>query len=138
MYIDNGDVRHDLRVAYRKEIGPYFLIDISSSAGSATPPSATTSNKVYVTGDVQSTYYPSGTTLALSYRQLHEPQPNGTAEYRTQRVNVRVSQALHLPLDLKILLGIEVARAENSPFLLDSIDSDGTTRKYIGGLAVNF
>src|SRR5207302_1887995 len=59
MYIDNGDVRLDLRVAYRKEIGPYFLIDISSSAGSATPPSSTTSNKVYVTGDVQSTYYPS-------------------------------------------------------------------------------
>ena len=138
MYIDNGDVRHDLRLAYRKELGRYFLIDISSSAGTATPAAALSSNKVYVTGDLQSTYYPSGTTLAFSYRQLHEPQPNGTAEYRTQRVNVRVSQNLHLPLDLKVLLGIEVARAENSPFLLDSVENDGTTRKYIGGLAVNF
>jgi hypothetical protein len=87
---------------------------------------------------LQSTYHPSGTTLAVSYRQLHAPQPNGTAEYRTQRVDVRLAQALHLPLDLKVLLGVEVARAANSPFLLDTIDPDGTTRKYIGGLAVNF
>ena len=91
-----------------------------------------------MTGDVQSTYFPSGTTLALSYRQLHEPQANATAEYRTQRMNVRVAQDLHLPLDLKVLLGIEVARAMNSPFMLDTVDADGTTRKYIGGLAVNF
>ncbi|HLJ73320.1 MAG TPA: carboxypeptidase-like regulatory domain-containing protein [Thermoanaerobaculia bacterium] len=139
LYIDTGDVRHDLRLAYRKEIGRYFLVDISSSAGSATPRDAVAgTNKVYVTGDVQSTYYPSGTTLAVSYRQLHQPQQVGTSEYRTERMNVRVSQDLHLPLALKVLLGIEVARAENSPFLLDSLESDGTTRKYIGGLAVNF
>ena len=140
MYIDNGDIRRDLRLAYRKEIGRYFLINISSCAGTATPTHTLvpTANKVYVTGDVQSTYFPSGTTLALSYRQLHEPQANATAEYRTQRMNVRVAQDLHLPLDLKVLLGIEVARAMNSPFMLDTVDADGTTRKYIGGLAVNF
>ncbi|HJT17725.1 MAG TPA: hypothetical protein VJ853_10065, partial [Thermoanaerobaculia bacterium] len=140
LYIDTGDIRRDLRLAYRKEIGRYFLIDISSSAGSATPAHGAIigSDKVYLTGDVQSTYYPSGTTLAVSYRQLHQPVPVGTAEYQTQRVNVRVAQDLHLPVALKVLLGIEVARAENSPFLLDSLESDGTTRKYIGGLAVNF
>jgi hypothetical protein len=33
---------------------------------------------------------------------------------------------------------MEVARAENSPYLLDTIDANGVTRKYIGGLAVNF
>ena len=53
-------------------------------------------------------------------------------------MNVRVAQALHLPLDLKVLLGVEVVRAANSPFLLDTVDPDGVTRKYIGGLAVNF
>ncbi len=137
LYVDNGDIRHDLRLTYRKELGRHFLVDVSSTAGSAIP-AVGGNQKVYVTGDVQSTYHPSGTTLAVSYRQLHEPQPNGTAEYRTQRVNVRVAQALHLPLDLKVLLGVEVARAANSPFLLDTMDPDGTTRKYIGGLAVNF
>lgn len=137
LYVDSGDIRRDVRVNYRKEVGRYLLIDMSSSAGTATPGTGG-NQKVYVTGDVQSTYNPSGTTLAVSYRQLHEPQPNATAEYRTQRVNVRVAQALHLPLDLKVLLGVEVSRTANSPFLLDTIDPDGTTRKYIGGLAVNF
>jgi hypothetical protein len=51
--------------------------------------------KIYVTGDVESTYHPFGTTLAVSYRQLHEPSPTSVVEYRTERVNVRVSQALH-------------------------------------------
>ncbi|HUJ16104.1 MAG TPA: carboxypeptidase-like regulatory domain-containing protein [Thermoanaerobaculia bacterium] len=139
LYIDTGDVRRDLRLAYRRELGRTFLIDISSSAGTATPAVGTIGeNKVYLTSDVQSTYYPSGTTLAVSYRQLHQPLPAGTAEYRSERMNVRVAQDLHLPLDLKVLLGIEVARAVNSPFMLDALETDGTTRKYIGGLAVNF
>jgi len=136
-YVDTGDIRRDLRLTYRKELGRYLLIDMSSSAGAATP-AIGGSEKVYVTGDVESTYHPSGTTLAVSYRQLHEPRPNANAEYRSQRVNVRVAQDLHLPLDLKVLLGVEVVRAANSPFLLDTVDPDGTTRKYIGGLAVNF
>jgi hypothetical protein len=139
-YVDAGDIRRDVRMAYRKELGRYFLIDLSSSAGTATPSRTAISGreKVYVTGDVQSTYHPSGTTLAVSYRQLHEPQPSSSNEYRMQRVNVRVAQALHLPLDLKVLLGVEVGRAANSPFLLDTVDAVGPTRKYIGGLAVNF
>ena len=138
MYIANGDVRRDLRLAYRKELGNLFLIDLSSSAGTASPRDMPAVDKIYLTGDIASTFYPTGTTLIMSYRHLNEPQPNGPAEYRTQRVNVRVSQDLHLPFDLKVLLGVEVARALNSPFLLDTVDSDGVSRKYIGGLAVNF
>jgi hypothetical protein len=136
-YVDSGDVRRDVRLNYRKELGRYFLIDMSSSAGTASP-AVGGAEKVYVTGDVESTYHPFGTTLAVSYRQLHEPNPNGRIEYRTQRVNVRVAQALHLPLDLKVLLGVEMAHSANSPFMLDTLDVDGKTRKYIGGLAVNF
>lgn len=136
-YVDTGDIRRDVRLSYRKELGRFLLIDMSSSAGAATP-AIGGSEKVYVTGDVESTYHPSGTTLAVSYRQLHEPRPNAATEYRSQRMNVRVAQDLHLPLDLKVLLGLEVVRAANSPFLLDTVDPNGTTRKYIGGLAVNF
>ena len=72
--------------------------------------------KVYVAGDVASTFHPTGTTLAVSYRQLHQPQQTLVpAEYRSERMNVHLAQALHLPLDLKLLLGFEVARAANSP-----------------------
>jgi hypothetical protein len=49
-----------------------------------------------------------------------------------------MSQSLRLPLDLKLLLGLELAHAQNSPFLLDVNEPNGATKKYMGGLAVNF
>jgi hypothetical protein len=141
LYIDAGDVRRDIRVAFRKELGSRLLLDVSSMAGTAAPGHSTVtggSQKLYLAGDVESTFSPTRTTLAVSYRQIQQPQPNGGDPYRTQRVDVRVAQSLHLPLDLKVLLGIELARSENSRILLDALDGDGNTRRYIGGLAVNF
>jgi len=142
LYIDAGDVRHDLRVAFRKELGSRILLDVSSMAGTAAPAhpaiNAHGTEKLYVAGDVESTFSPTRTTVAVSYRQIQQPQPNGGDAYRTHRVDVRLAQSLHLPLDLKVLLGVELARSENSRILLDALDADGSTRRYIGGLAVNF
>jgi hypothetical protein len=142
LYIDAGDVRRDLRVAFRKELGTRFLLDVSSMAGTASPsrPGVTPggTEKLYLAGDVESTFSPTRTTLAVSYRQINQPQPNGVDAYRTHRVDLRLAQSLHLPLDLKVLLGIELARSENSRILLDALDADGVTRRYLGGLAVNF
>ena len=142
LYIDAGDVRRDLRVAFRKELGRRFLLDISSMAGTASPAhpgiNSRGTEKLYVAGDVESTFSPTRTTLAVSYRQINQPQPNGGDAYRTHRVDLRLAQSLHLPLDLKVLLGIELAHAENSRILLDALDADGVTRRYLGGLAVNF
>jgi hypothetical protein len=141
LYIDAGDIRRDVRVAFRKELGSRVLLDVSSSAGTAAPAHAAVtrgSEKLYVAGDVESTFSPTRTTLAVSYRQIQQPQPSGGDPYRTQRFDVRVAQSLHLPLDLKVLLGIELAHSENSRVLLDALDADGNTRRYIGGLAVNF
>jgi hypothetical protein len=143
LYIDAGDIRRDMRMSFRKELGSRLLLDVSSMAGTASPAHAATAPhataKLYVAGDVESTFSPTRTTLAVSYRQIQQPQPNGAADpYRTQRFDVRLAQSLHLPLDLKVLLGIELARSENSRILLDALDADGSTRRYIGGLAVNF
>jgi hypothetical protein len=141
LYVDAGDVRRDLRVNCRKELARRVLIDVSSSAGYIRPaiPSLVDGNKNFVTGDLQSTYEPTGTTVAVSYREMRQPQQNRAgADYRSERVNVRLAQPVHFLLDLKLLVGMEVARAENSPYLLDTIDPNGVTRKYIGGLAVNF
>jgi len=142
LYIDAGDIRRDVRVAFRKELGRRFLLDVSSMAGTASPahPGVTSrgGEKLYLAGDVESTFSPTRTTLAVSYRQINQPQPNGGDAYRTHRVDLRLAQSLHLPLDLKVLLGIELARAENSRILLDALDADGVTRRYLGGLAVNF
>ncbi len=136
LYIDSGDIRRDLRISYRRDLGNKVAIDVSTSAGEATP-SHGGAAKVYITGDVQSIFFPTGTSLIISYRGIDQPQA-AHADYRSERVNVRMAQSLHLPLDLKVLLGVEVARAENSPYLLDTLEPNGASRKYVGGLAVNF
>jgi hypothetical protein len=141
LYVDSGDIRRDVRVSCRKEFAHRLAVDISGTAGTATPSHpvgpASQAEKTYITGDLQSTWTPTGTSLAVSYRELAQPQTAG-GNYRSERVNVRMAQSLHLPIDLKLLLGLELAHAENSPFLLDANDPLGASKKYIGGLAVNF
>ena len=40
-----------------------------------------------------------------------------------------MAQSLYLPIDIKLLLGLELARAENSPYLMDSLDARGTVEE---------
>jgi hypothetical protein len=138
--VDTGDVRRDVRVSYRREIGNHFAVDVATTAGSATPRDATLHQqpKNYITGDLQSTFTPTRTTLAVSYREIKQPRGVTEGDYRTERVNVQMAQSLYLPIDIKLLLGLELARAENSPFLVDTLQEDGRAKKYIGGLALNF
>ena len=139
--VDSGDIRRDLRVAIRREIGNVLAFDFATTAGTATSRDLSLANreKVYVTGDLQSTFMPTRTSLAVSYREIQQPHEalNGAGDYRAERINVRMAQSLYLPIDVKLLLGVELARAENSPYLVDALTVDGS-RKYIGGLALNF
>jgi hypothetical protein len=144
LYVDAGDVRRDLRLAYRKELS-HFAIDVSTGGGTASNPHLADDvrEKVYVTGDLSTMFTPTGTSLALSYRQIDQPDPLSVGapvgrNYRSERMNVRMAQSLHLPVDVRLLLGIELARAENSPLLLETVGVDGVSRRYIGGLTVNF
>jgi hypothetical protein len=147
LYVDSGDVRRDLRLAYRKELNR-FAIDVSTGGGTASNPHVADDlrQKVYLIGDLSTIFNPTGTSLALSYRQIDQPDPlsagliGGPAgrNYRSERMNVRMAQSLHLPIDVRLLLGIELARAENSPLLLETVGADGVSRRYIGGLTVNF
>ena len=141
LYIGAGDVRRDLRLAYRKEFGGRLAIDVATSAGTAAqrdPADATGGTKTYVTGDLQSTFSPTRTTLAVSYREIQQPRDDRKEDYRTERINVRMAQSLYLPVDLKLLIGLELARAENSPYLIDTLTPQGMSKKYLGGLALNF
>jgi hypothetical protein len=134
-----GDIRRDLRLAYRKDLR-LFAFDIGASAGDAGQGRDDGLHQTtYVTGDLQSTFHPTGTSLAVSYRQVQEPLLTGPGgAVRVERVNVRMAQSLHLPLDVRVLLGLELARTTNSALLVDTLSDDGGTRKYIGGLALNF
>lgn len=139
LYVDAGDQRRDLRLAYRREFGDVLAIDVATTAGMATTRNEINDReKIYVTGDLQSTFNPTRTTLAVSYRELQQPLEATDVEYRTERLHVRMAQSLYLPVDLKLLLGLELARSENSPYLIDALETGGRSRKYIGGLALNF
>lgn len=137
--VEAGDVRRDLRLAYRRQFGNVLAIDVATTAGTAAQrDSAQPREKVYITGDLQSTFNPTRTTIAVSYRDVQQPLEQGDEEYRSERIHVRMAQSLYLPIDIKLLLGLELARAENSPYLLDTLTAEGRSKKYIGGLAVNF
>lgn len=140
LMVDAGDLRRDLRLAWRKDFGNVIAFALATSAGSAfsSDPAALTRTKTYVAGDLQSTFRPTGTTLVVSYRDIQQPQEGQVEDYRSERLRLRMAQSLYLPIDIKLLLGLELARAENSPYLVDRIDVAGGSRKYIGGLAVNF
>lgn len=142
LYVDSGDVRRDVRLAYRREFGNRFAIDIATTAGTASQRTLTGADaeneKIYLTGDLQSTFNPTRTTLAVSYREIQQPADNGDQDYQTERLHLRMAQSLYLPVDLKLLLGLELARAENSPYLIDALTPEGRSKKYIGGLALNF
>jgi hypothetical protein len=79
-----GDVRRDVRVAYRREFGNRFAVDVATTAGTATPQRSAENEreKVYVTGDLQSTFIPTRTSLAVSYREIQQPGQNGDEDYR--------------------------------------------------------
>lgn len=137
--VEAGDVRRDLRLAYRRQFGNVLAVDVATTAGTAAQrDSAQPREKVYISGDLQSTFNPTRTTIAVSYRDVQQPLEQGDEEYRSERIHVRMAQSLYLPIDIKLLLGLELARAENSPYLLDTLASEGRSKKYIGGLAVNF
>lgn len=140
LFIAAGDVRKDIRIAYRKQFGNVIAIDVSTSAGSAEQrdPALGNGAKTYVTGELQSHFNPTRTSFAISYREINQPSDDRETDYRTERINLRMAQSLYLPVDLKLLLGLELAQAENSPFLVDTLTPEGRSKKYLGGLALNF
>ena len=140
LVVDAGDVRRDIRLAYRRQFGSKLAVDVSTSAGTAgnRDPAIKGGTKTYVTGDLQSTFSPTRTSILVSYREIEQPRDGGEDTYRTERVNFRMAQSLYLPVDLKLLLGLELARANNSPYLIDTLTPEGKSKKYLGGLALNF
>ena len=136
--VEAGDVRRDIRLAYRKQFGSMVAVDVATTAGTASQRDPLEQReKAYITGDLQSTFTPTRTSLAVSYRDMQQPR-EGEKDYRSERIHLQMAQSLYLPVDIKLLLGLELARSENSPYLVDTLLPEGRSRKYIGGLALNF
>ena len=119
-------------------IGNYFLIDMSSTAGTATPTIGGTGMSTSP-AIVQSTYLPIGTTLAHFLPGVARAATERTIGYRSAaRECAHGAGAPSAARFGKCCWAWRSRARQNSPFLLDTLDPEGASKKYIGGLAVNF
>jgi hypothetical protein len=139
LYLQPGDVYRNVAVAVRKQIGSSVAVDVTTLAGQATSELRPEETKQFVAGSVQSLYAPTGTAVHLAWRFIEQPaEENLLAVQESERINFRVAQSLGLPLGLRVLVGVDLARALNSPVVADSVDTEGFQRRLVGGLSLAF
>lgn len=137
LYLDEGDVHHDLTLRWNATIARRLAIHFSSSAGWADPRDDGNERKTYLTGTFQSLYRPSGTSFDIAYRYIEQPLLEGRMS-ETERLALRMGQDLRLPLDVQVLFGVDVAR-DDSPFVVRSgAEGDTLQTRLVGGLSVAF
>lgn len=138
-FLESGDVYQDVTISLRRRIGEKFIVDVTTSAGRAENEQVVLAEEArgYFTGSVQSHFRPSGTSLEVSYRQVEQPDAQGDL-YGSERLNLRMGQSLHLPVDLTLLLGVDLARAPESPVLVDAHEPQSLQRRVVGGISFAF
>jgi Carboxypeptidase regulatory-like domain len=135
-YVDAGDLRRDLTVAVRKELASGLAVGVNAFAGRAQNPAAPEEEKSYLTTNVETIYEPSGTSVQVAYRYLDRPAERSHGLAETQRVNLRVGQLLWMPLDLRLLVGIDLARG--SAYEGERAVNENVQRRLVGGVSLAF
>ncbi|MBW3671208.1 MAG: carboxypeptidase-like regulatory domain-containing protein [Acidobacteria bacterium] len=137
LFLDEGDVHHDVTLRWNGAITKRVAVQFSSSAGWADPQTQNDEKKVYLTGTLQSLYRPSGTSLDIAYRYIEQPWLEGSFS-ETERLAFRMGQNLRLPLNLHLLFGFDVARDENPILQRLDLGDDTLQTRLVGGLSVAF
>ena len=124
-----------LRAKSAEDIANDLLIDVATTAAQTDSPGET-KTKHYVISNVHTYYRPSGTSMEVTYRLAEQPQHDvSRIDANGERLNLRVAQSLHLPLDLRLLVGVDLARDRAS----EATDlTQEMQRRYLGGLALAF
>lgn len=136
-YLQAGEKQQDVTFAYRREGSSGVAFDFATSAGRVAAPDATHADKQYVAGRIQSIYRPSRTSLDVSYRQVNQPTPMSRLRPEdSERLNLRLAQSLFLPLDLRLLVGLDVSRATSSK--QGQEPQDQVQRRVLGGVSLAF
>ena len=138
-FLESGDVYQDVTLSVRKGFRETFLVDVTTAAGRANNEQTDLVDRTrsYLLGTVQSHFRPTGTTLEVSYRLVEQPAADGDV-FDSERLNLRMGQALHLPLDLTLLVGLDLTRAPESPVLVDAHGPEAIQRRVVGGISFAF
>jgi len=137
-YMEEGDVHSALAMSARKNFKD-LAVDLSASSGRVLSRRAESSGqgeRTYLTGSLQSTYRPSGTSLDITYRYIEQPESDIATE--NERLLLRMAQSLRLPLDVRVLLGVDVARMVHSGLREEQADPESTQMRLVGGVSVAF
>ena len=138
-YLEPGDVYRNASLAVRKQVGKSIALDVTTLAGQASNELRPEQKKQFVSGSVQSLYTPTGTALHVAWRFIEQPAVDRLLAFQeSERINFRVAQSLGLPLGLRVLVGLDLARALNSPVVADGADGEAFQRRLVGGLSLAF
>lgn len=138
-YLEPGDVYHAVSFGMRRQLGDSVAFDLETRAGQAESDVSPELSRHFVAGSVQSLYIPSGTAVHVAYRLIEQPDSHlALLPQESERIHFRVAQSLGLPLGLRLLLGVDLARSLNSLVLADEETVDGYHRRLVGGLSLEF
>jgi hypothetical protein len=137
-YLEPGDLHRDLTVAWR-HLGERVAIDLQGTAARTEGVSPLDTGKHYMTGNVRSLFKPSGTSVDLVYRWVEQPdRAFSPLDLSGERLNIRMGQSLHLPLDLTLLVGFDLSRTHNSVAVADGVANGSLQKRYVGGVSFAF
>lgn len=133
--LEPGDVHRDLTIACHRTFAQKIAVNFTSTAAE-TSNRAANEQKRYVSTSFHTLYRPSGTAIDVAYRLIDQPErEEWLFDSSSERLNLRLAQALHLPLDLTLLVGVDLARAAG---LARQAEADEVQRRYVGGLSLAF
>jgi hypothetical protein len=90
----------------------------------------------YLVAAVRATHDGAGTTIDIAYRQLGQPLPEEERIYReVERASVVLAQSLHLPVDLRLMIGVALSRERDSS---GAVTAERDATRLVGGLAFSF
>jgi len=137
-YMSQGDLRRDLTVTLRKSVAKSVAIGLTTSAGTASARSLNGGkplDRAYLAGNIETLYVPSRTSVGFTYHYIDsaEPRLSGTD---LERMNLRIGQALWLPLNLRLLVGVDVMKGVDSAYSVRYGDS--YQKRLVGGVSLAF
>jgi hypothetical protein len=137
LYLQKGDVLTDGVVSIRAEIGRSLQIAMMTSAGRVESSGPSPETKEYLAGEIRTHYEPTGTTLDVEYRFLEQPDLVDAKLLREiERLSIVVGQSLHLPVELRVLLGVSLTSEGEG--LSSAHEESRDQARLIGGLSFSF
>ena len=136
LWLEDGDVTRDLTLRLRRMLAGRLALEVASTAGEARGIHSEPSR--YLTGSFQSLYRPSGTSLDLAYRYIEQSADSEAELLENERLAFRMGQSLWLPLDLKLLFGVDFIRDELGGLNPAEDHEDLVQTRLVGGLSLAF